>query len=302
MDDTLGFVESLNGCSLSFLYHGSSNGERIIIITGFIYEIPKITLDGWINSTHPINFRLSVIFKFTIPKGDVVAFTTEEPENLSLLLHPLRRRIYSILAENPGSYFFDLAKYLELPQGTLNWHLKRLESDNLIKSLKFAGKRIYYPAGLRSAEAERIFTVLRPPTAKKIFTYVLNAPGAFQSQIAAGITPPVHHDTVRYHLQRLEGVNLVTTKRSGRTVQVFPGEVAENLQNGSLNVISDSYVRFLLAKLREGCLHPEVVTKSKKQLVLRIECPDGEDMILNLKMSDWDIFDLEEETGAPLSS
>lgn len=219
-----------------------------------------------------------------------MSFASEEPENLSLLLHPLRRRIYSILAENPGSYFFDLAKYLELPQGTLNWHLKRLEDDHLIKSLKFAGKRIYYPAGLRSAEAERIFTVLRPKTAKKIFTYVLNNPGAFQSQIAKGIEPSVHHDTVRYHLNRLEEVGLVKTQRSGRTVQIFPGDVAENLQDGSLTAISDSYVRFLLEKLREGCLHPEIVLQSRKQLVLRIECPDGEDMILNLKMSDWEIL------------
>jgi len=213
-----------------------------------------------------------------------------EDKEISLLIHPLRRKIYSILAENPGSYFFDLAKYLELPQGTLNWHLKRLEEDHLIKSLKFAGKRIYYPAGLRSADGERIFTVLRPDTAKKIFNYILNNPGAFQSQIAQGIDPPVHHDTVRYHLSRLEKVGLVRTQRSGRTVQIFPGSVAENLQDGSLTAISDSYVRFLLDKLREGCLHPEVVLQSKKQLVLRIECPDGEDMILNLKMSDWELL------------
>ncbi|MHA1973277.1 MAG: winged helix-turn-helix transcriptional regulator [Candidatus Hodarchaeales archaeon] len=223
-----------------------------------------------------------------------MSFTSEESENLSLLLHPLRRKIYSILAENPGSYFFDLAKYLDLPQGTLNWHLKRLEEDNLIKSLKYAGKRIYYPAGLRSAEAERIFTVLRPKTAKKIFTYVINNPGAFQSQIANGIKPPVHHDTVRYHLNRLMDVGLVKMKRSGRTVQIYPGEVAENLQDGSLTAISDSYVKFLLEKLREGCLHPEVVLQSKKQLVLRIECPNGEDMILNLRMSDWDLLSPEE--------
>jgi DNA-binding transcriptional ArsR family regulator len=213
-----------------------------------------------------------------------------DDRDISLLLHPLRRKIYSILAENPGSYFFDLAKYLELPQGTLNWHLKRLEEDQLIKSLKYAGKRIYYPAGLRSAEAERIFAVLRPKTAKKIFNFVLNNPGAFQSQIAQGIIPSVHHDTVRYHLNRLENVNLVTTKRVGRKVQIFPGQMAENLQDGSLTVISDSYVRFLLEKLREGCLHPEVILQSKKQLVLRIECPNGEDMMLNLRMSEWEIL------------
>ena len=78
----------------------------------------------------------------------------------SLLIHPLRRKIYSLLAENPGTYFFNLAKFLELPQGTLNWHLKRLEDAKLIKSIKYAGKRIFYPAELRTAEAERIFTAL----------------------------------------------------------------------------------------------------------------------------------------------
>ncbi|MHA1206209.1 MAG: winged helix-turn-helix transcriptional regulator [Candidatus Hodarchaeales archaeon] len=225
-----------------------------------------------------------------------MSFSSDETESLSLLLHPVRRKIYSILAENPGSYFYDLAKFLELPQGTLNWHLKRLEEDSLIKSIKYAGKRIYYPAGLRSAEAERIYTVLRPATASKIFTFVLNHPGAFQSQIAQGIKPPVHHDTVRYHLTRLENVGLIETKRSGRTVQIFPGQVAEHLQDGSLTAISDSYVQFLLEKLREGCLHPEVVLQSRKQLVLRVECPDGEDMILNFKMSDWQLFKpIEEE-------
>ena len=85
-------------------------------------------------------------------------------------------------------------------------------------------------------------------------------------------------------------MNLVTTKRTGRKVQISPGQMAENLQDGSLTAISDSYVRFLLEKLREGCLHPEVILQSRKQLVLRIECPDGEDMMLNLRMSDWEIL------------
>ena len=97
--------------------------------------------------------------------------SANDPNSPSLLVHPLRRKIYSIIAENPGTYFFNLAKFLELPQGTLNWHLKRLESVNLIKSIKFAGKRVYYPSGLRSAEAAKIFTALLPDTAKKIFVF-----------------------------------------------------------------------------------------------------------------------------------
>lgn len=215
-------------------------------------------------------------------------------ESPSLLIHPLRRQIYSILAENPGTYFFNLAKVLELPQGTLNWHLKRLEDANLIKSIKHAGKRVFFPAELRTAEAEKIFTVLHPDTAKKIFIFIVNTPGAFQSQIAQGIDPTVHHDTVRYHINRLEKVDLVRTEREGRKVRIYLGKMAEKIADGSLTAITDSYVHFLMDRLREECLHPEIEHKSKERLILRIECPDGEDIMLSINMGNWDLLNIEE--------
>ena len=87
---------------------------------------------------------------------------------MSLLLHPMRRKIYSFVCENPGSYFFQLSNFLEAPQGTLSWHISRLEKEGLIGSVKFGGKRLYYPAGLRSADAEKIFFVLEQETSRRI--------------------------------------------------------------------------------------------------------------------------------------
>ncbi|MFX1511013.1 MAG: winged helix-turn-helix transcriptional regulator [Promethearchaeota archaeon] len=208
----------------------------------------------------------------------------------SLLLHPLRRKVYSIIVESPGSYFLKLINVLNAPQGTLSWHIKRLEKEGLIGSIKFGGKRVYFPMSLRSADAEKIFLALQNETAKKILLFVYNHPGQYQLQIAKGLSPPVHHDTVRYHLSRLEELNLVRLEKN-RMVRVFPGKAAEELQKGSLNAISDAYVSYLMEKLREGCLHPEIVIKTTDKLILRVECPEGEDMILDLKLSDWNFFD-----------
>ncbi len=211
-----------------------------------------------------------------------------------MLLHPLRRKVYSLIVESPGSYFLKLINVLNTPQGTLSWHIKRLEKEGLIGSIKFGGKRVYFPMSLRSADAEKIFLALQNETAKKILLFVFNNPGQYQLQIAKGLSPPVHHDTVRYHLSRLEKLNLVCLERN-RMVRVFLGQAAELLQKGSLNVISDTYVNYLMEKLREGCLHPEIVMKTVDKLILRVECPQGEDMILNFKLSEWNFVDEQEE-------
>ncbi len=204
---------------------------------------------------------------------------------ISLLMHPARRRIYSIVCESPGTYFQQIAESLEIPPGTLAWHLKKLEEDGLLGTLKYGGKRIFYPVALRSPEIERIYYAIKGETARKIFLYVLNSPGKMQIEIAQALD--LHHDTIRYHLAALEEVKLVELIRHGRTVRVMKGSAAIRLQEGSVNYITDAFVNFLTNKLVDGCLHPEVVQRTSDRLVLRIECPVGEDILMTIDLTDW---------------
>ncbi|MFX0114234.1 MAG: winged helix-turn-helix transcriptional regulator [Candidatus Hodarchaeota archaeon] len=216
--------------------------------------------------------------------------------SMSLLMHPARRRIYSLVCESPGTYFHRIGEVLDIPAGTLAWHLKKLQENGLIGTIKHGGRRIFFPIGLRSPEAEKIFTVLLNDTTRRIFLYVVNNSAQTQTEIAQNLD--LHHDTTRYHLSALENVELIELIRDGRTVRASKGPAAIRLQERSLNVISESFVAFLTSKLIEGCLHPEIVQQTSERLILRIECPVGEDIILSLDLSEWSLLeDFEEENS-----
>lgn len=212
-------------------------------------------------------------------------------------MHPLRREIYQLVCETPGAYFYEIVSSLSVPQGTLSWHLQMLKKDGLIKSTKFGGKRLYFPKMLRSESAEKAYVILKNETAAQIFDEIINNPGSYQTEIAEKLD--IHHDTVRHHIKRLAEAKLIEVIRDGRTVKYYPGELGKDLIDGSLNVLSERYINFLFEKLREGCLHPEVVERDLHTISLRIECPDSENIYLNIDLGPWEthIVENEEDDG-----
>ncbi|TFH11049.1 MAG: hypothetical protein E4H14_01470, partial [Candidatus Thorarchaeota archaeon] len=174
-------------------------------------------------------------------------------KRMALLLHPFRRELYQVLCSNPGTYLLELVDILESPLGTLTWHLRILEREGLVKSIKFAGKRLYFPKMLRSQEAEMAYLTMRSDTAQKVFAFVVNNAGCYQEQMAESLN--VHHDTVRWHVSRMEEVGLIKVVREGRKKRHHLADLGESLMKGSLNMITEAYVLFLMEKLEDGCLN-----------------------------------------------
>ncbi|MHA1953316.1 MAG: winged helix-turn-helix transcriptional regulator [Candidatus Heimdallarchaeaceae archaeon] len=219
-------------------------------------------------------------------------------KRLTLLLHPLRREIYRIVCETPGLYFFELSSELTAPHGTVNWHLRKLEEANLIKSTKFGGKRVYFSRTLRSEDVEKAFVVLKHSTARKIFIHIINNEDCHQTLIARALN--VHHDTIRHHTLRMESAGLVESFKDGRKTCYRLGEVGLKIQEESINTISNTYVAALMDILEENCLHPEIEEITKDHLTLRIECPGKEDATFSISLSQW-TFDEEWEEDAASS-
>jgi DNA-binding transcriptional ArsR family regulator len=214
-------------------------------------------------------------------------------KRMSLLMHPLRRNIYKLICESPGAYFFELASELSAPHGTLSWHLKMLGRAGLIQSMKFGGKRIYYPKVLRSAQVESAYVALKSETARKIFTYVLNSEGCHQLEIAESLE--IHHDTVRWHASKLRKAGLIDVMREGRRIRYYIGEMGQQIVEGSLNLMTESFIRFLCDKLEEDCLHPEVLEQDRDHVVLRIQCPRSQDIELAINLETWSFSDEDDE-------
>lgn len=217
-----------------------------------------------------------------------MSFIDEESVS-SVLLHPLRRQIYSMVVQTPGANFSKISDLLKTSNSTLLWHLNRLEKSGYLKSIKISGKRVYYPASLRSEVAEEIIQILSNETARKIFLFVINNPekNCYPLNIARNLVPPIHHETVRYHIDRLKHAGLVEVTKEGKNVFIKPGPEAFNLKKYSTAVLSEEFVQYLLQNIKDDCLFPEIVEQTDERLVIRIDCPGGEEVILDLALSDW---------------
>lgn len=222
-------------------------------------------------------------------------------KRLTLLLHPFRRDLYQVLCENPGTYLLELVDLLESPLGTLTWHLRILEREGLVKSIKYAGKRLYYPKMLRSEEAEMAYLTLRSDTAQRVFAYIVNNPGCYQERMAEALG--VHHDTIRWHVTRMVEIGLIRVKREGRKKIHFLDTLGENLLKGSLNSITEAYVFFIMEKLEDACLAPEVRESTPDHVTIRIDCPErGKDCFITINLTEWQFEYIEDNDIEPLAS
>ena len=219
------------------------------------------------------------------------------------MLHPIRREIFKIIVENPGSYFYALTKEFgdesmnPSSPATVQWHLRKLINAGLIDTVKHGGKRVYYPKGLRDKEVEKAYTILRNKTAKEIFQFIVNNENAYQKQIASVIRDGVHHDTVRWHTQRLAEVGLIEERSEGRMVKYSIGPLGKKLLDGSLNVLKENFIFHLMSILKENCLYPTIQEQTKDKLIVRIACPGSDDIELTIHLSQWSLEKIPVDEG-----
>ena len=146
---------------------------------------------------------------------------------------------------------------------------------------------MYFPKNLRSKEVERAYMLLKNNNAQKIFLYILNHGKAFQNEIAKVIG--IHHDSVRHHAVRLEDAKMINKEREGRRVFYSIGDLGNQILEGSMNLFSEAYVRFIISKLADNCHFPEIVSRTKEKLDIRVVCPYEDDIFLSIDISGWGI-------------
>jgi len=213
-----------------------------------------------------------------------------------ILIHPTRLQIYKIICESPGTYFYRLMSALpnyveKISSATLIYHLQKLSEEKLIDTTKIDGKRIYFPINLRDSEIERAYMLLNNENAKKIFLYVVNKDNAFQNEIARALN--LHHDTIYYHIQHLCDAGLIEKEKEGKFARFHIGQIGKKLLEGSLNVITEEYIHFILSKLEDHCHFPEVLEKTKTHVKIRVVCPNEDDIEIEIRLKDFD-FSLNE--------
>jgi predicted transcriptional regulator/chitodextrinase len=130
-----------------------------------------------------------------------------------------RGQIHGYIIANPGEHYSSIKSALDLNNGTLAYHLQRLENENVIKSAMDGTHRRYYPASMKVPEPDGgALTEVQ----KLIVAKVAETPGISQRDI--GSLMKLSPATVNYHIDRLVAKGVIRRVRAGMRYRIFVNE------------------------------------------------------------------------------
>jgi predicted transcriptional regulator/chitodextrinase len=130
-----------------------------------------------------------------------------------------RGQIHGYIIANPGEHYSSIRSALDLNNGTLAYHLQRLENERVIKSAMDGTHRRYYPSGMKVPEAEEgALTEVQ----KIIVAKVAETPGISQRDI--GSLMKLSPSTINYHIERLVAKGVLRRERAGMRHRIYVNE------------------------------------------------------------------------------
>ena len=151
--------------------------------------------------------------------GPIFIFLYSRIRQDQILDNYTRGQIHGYIIANPGEHYSSIKSALELNNGTLAYHLQRLESEQVIKSAMDGTHRRYYPAGMKVPEPEEgALTEVQ----KLIVAKVTETPGISQRDI--GSLMKLSPATVNYHIERLVSKGVIRRERAGMRYRIFANE------------------------------------------------------------------------------
>jgi predicted transcriptional regulator len=139
-----------------------------------------------------------------------------------------RLRLERAITNNPGIHFNGLVRQLDLANGQVQFHLRRLLRDGVIIQERLYGRTHYYPPDLDGFERGAI-ALFHRETARDILLVLLDAGPARPATVAE--TLGIARSTLEWHLDHLVEQDLVIKQRDERNrVWLVPVQPAETVR------------------------------------------------------------------------
>jgi predicted transcriptional regulator len=173
------------------------------------------------------------------PEGQIA----REPKGMDV---GARKRIYDFVCASPGCHLREIQRRLEIPLGTLEYHLNYLVERELVSIRDEGGYKRYYPVGMMRSVDRNILSLLRQDIPRRLVMHLLLHPGSKFGDLAQKFE--VAPSTLSFHIAKLVKAGMVSKTRSGRetTYKVEnEHEVAMVLiahRRSFLDVLVDSFV------------------------------------------------------------
>ena len=112
-----------------------------------------------------------------------------------------RNKIYNLIANSPGLHKREIARELDMSLSTIDYHLHYLERRNILTSRQDGKYRRYFISEKISAEDEKIMSLLRQATPRKIVVFLLQNPRAIHKEICENVRKAP--STISFHIKKL---------------------------------------------------------------------------------------------------
>ena len=132
--------------------------------------------------------------------------------------NPRRLEIFNFIRINPGLHFRELLRKSSIARGTLDYHIRRMESDGLLKAVPEKGRIHYFTADSQySTEEVTLIIAMENDSLRKIVTQIYLNLGARTEELAEGLG--LSRATVYTHIKHLECLGIIRSEKTGRHVR-----------------------------------------------------------------------------------
>lgn len=169
-----------------------------------------------------------------------------------------RRRIYQYLQKFPGSHMREIGREVDIPMGTLEYHLHYLVKADLLTTRQDARYTRYFATGELSRREKDVLAVLRQKVPRQVSAHLLLAPGSSHGVLLQKFQ--LSASTLSFHLKKLLNAGIVSVEKSGRENLyrvVEPDLVSRVLVQHKASFLDDVIDRF--AEVWLGGLDPQGV-------------------------------------------
>lgn len=151
--------------------------------------------------------------------------TSRYIEPKEALKKPQRAMLYGCIKGNPGVNLKQLSEDFDMKTSTVLWHIRKLESADLVRSQKANGLRVFYPVagGIAAKQLGLAVATLSNPNATKILDFIAVNPGIAQKTLVSKLA--INAGTVRWHLRKLKDMGLMAELSQGRMCTYYTTEL-----------------------------------------------------------------------------
>ena len=136
-----------------------------------------------------------------------------------VLSHFTRGQIFGYIQANPGAHYNAIIQYLGLHNGVGAYHLKVLEREGYIKSLRDGIYKRFYPKNMRIPEKRLHLSRIQ----RDILSEIQKHPSITQKEISKLLDES--KQVVNYNVKVLESAGLIRMERVGRESSCYAGNI-----------------------------------------------------------------------------